>query len=192
MRPNSQKRHFFDDNFPPQEQLPRVFDVCFKEVEKGSNKITIAIDNKQMGNLLTDNSYTNDGYRFHDVFHFSYVAILGWSPCVRKMLGKKRKSSAKVDEVEDGARAIITEEAISLILFNYAKEKSFFNNINYINQEILDTIVKLTSSFEVKACKSSEWEQAILQGYSAFNSLVKNNGGVIRVDMLNQSLVYIG
>ena len=34
------------------------------------------INKKQIGNDLTDNSYISDGYRFHDVFHFSYKNIL--------------------------------------------------------------------------------------------------------------------
>jgi hypothetical protein len=33
-----------------------------------------------IGDQLTDNHLEPDDYRFHDVFHLSYTAILGWSP----------------------------------------------------------------------------------------------------------------
>ena len=42
--------------------------------------------------------------RFHDIFHLSYAAILGWSPTVRALLRCKRKSDPRVDEVEDGGK----------------------------------------------------------------------------------------
>ena len=47
---------------------------------------------EKIGDELTDNAYKDDGYRFHDVFHSAYVAILGWSPVIRKLLKRKRKS----------------------------------------------------------------------------------------------------
>lgn len=57
-----------------------------------------------IGSPLNDNSHVDDAYRFHDVLHLAYVAILGWSPVMRALFGLKRKSSAKHDRVEDGAR----------------------------------------------------------------------------------------
>lgn len=185
------EQNFLDSHFPIEEQLPRIFDVRFKEIGGDSNpKVIMTTDDQQIGNLLTDNSYFNDGYRFHDVFHFSYVAVLGWSPCVRKMLRKKRKSHIKVDEVEDGARAIITEEAISLLVYTYAQENNFFDNNYKVDSILLETIAKLVSNLEVKERSLSDWEQAILKGYSAFRCLVKYKGGTIKVNMLNQDLTY--
>lgn len=190
MSQNILKKIFFDSDFPSKEQLPRIFDVDFEEsISDSTPKVVMTIESRQIGNILTDNSYVDDGYRFHDVFHFSYVAILGWSPCVRKMLGKKRKSNEKVDEVEDGARAIITEEAASLLIYKYAQENNFFSG-NKVDSILLETITKLVSDFEVKKCSSLDWERAILKGYSAFRQLIKYKGGTIKVDMLNQNLTF--
>jgi len=72
---------------------------------------------EKIGDELTDNAYKDDGYRFHDVFHSAYVAILGWSPVIRKLLKRKRKRKPRVDEVEDGGRAGVIDEAISAIVF---------------------------------------------------------------------------
>ena len=37
----------------------------------------MTIDGKRVGDLLTDNSHDDDGYRFHDVFHYSNAVLLG-------------------------------------------------------------------------------------------------------------------
>ena len=57
------------------------------------------------GDRLTDNALEPDDYRFHDVFHYAYAAVLTWSPVTRSLLRLKRKSKPKLDEVEDGALA---------------------------------------------------------------------------------------
>ena len=59
-----------------------------------------------IGDRLTDNKTEEDDYRFHDVFHLAYAAILGWSPVTRSLFKVKRKSDPKTDETQDGARAI--------------------------------------------------------------------------------------
>src|SRR5919202_2053222 len=95
--------YIFDSDFPKNERLPRQFGVEITEVSKNNSvKMKAFVNGQQIGNDLTDNSYANDGYRFHDVFHLAYAGVLGWSPVTRQLLGGcKRKSNPKVDEVED-------------------------------------------------------------------------------------------
>lgn len=186
----SQSITFFDADFPIGEQLPREFDVSFREVVSDSEaKVEIYVDNQQIGEGITDNAYENDYYRFHDIFHFSYVAILGWSPCVRNMLRRKRKSVSKIDEVEDGARAIITEEAISLLVFSYARQNKLYSESNEVDPILLQTIEKLVSDFEVSRRSITEWEKAILKGYAIFRRLKEHKRGVVHVDMINRDIV---
>lgn len=119
-------KYFFDSEYDEKEQLPRKFTVNFKAVEIGSKmKIGVLMNEIQVGDFIDDNSKENDFYRFHDVFHYTFAAMLGWSPCSRAMMKRKRKSNSAIDEFEDGARATITEESISLIIFNKAKRKFF-------------------------------------------------------------------
>lgn len=66
-----------------------------------------------IGDRLTDNAMTADDYRFQDVFHFAYVAVLSWSPVVRSLLRLKRKSDPKIDDAQDGARATLIEEGVT-------------------------------------------------------------------------------
>ena len=44
----------------------------------------------------------------------------------KAIAGKSTVDADFLDEIEDGARATITEEALSMIIFNEAKRKDFF------------------------------------------------------------------
>lgn len=189
---NSKKHTTFDAIFMESERLPTEFTVLFEQVsdEKGGS-VQVTWDKKQVGDVINDNSYEPDYYRFHDVFHFTFAALLGWSPCTRSMMKRKRKSNQDVDEIEDGARAAITEEAISLIIFNEAKKKGFFAEDNSVDPLILRFIMDMTSPFEVSIRTEEEWEEAIIKGYQAFNQLVTNGGGKVYFNALTKTVEYL-
>ena len=177
-------RHPFDSDFSSSEQLPLNFSVSFiEENYKGRLVVRVLYNGTtQVGDVLNDNSYDEDFYRFHDVFHYSFAALLGWSPCTRSLLSRKRKSKALVDEVEDGARATITEEAISLMVFNHAKKKRFYSGVHKVPKGLLRTIKNLTQGFEVRMRTTEEWEYAILKAYEAFRTLIFHRGGTVSYD----------
>lgn len=185
----------YDEKYPPDEQFPREFEVEFKVVnEDGKEKIRL-INNtskKQLGDDITDNSHKDDGYRFHDIFHLGYVAFLGWSPVIRKLMKIKRKSDEATDEVEDGARASITEELISLYIYNYAIDHQLFKYSNNVDSEVLKTIQKLVSGIEVENCTQKQWETAIINSYKVLDELKNNNGGRVLVSIKNKRLTYLG
>jgi hypothetical protein len=128
--------------------------------------------------------------RFNDVFHLAYAAVLGWSPVVRKLLRRKRKSDPLVDEVEDGGRAGVVEEAISIFVFNEAAKRGWFADETSIDIGLLKTIIRLTTGLEVQRCTAKQWKSAILQGYGAFRSLKQHRGGRIDVDLDKQTVAY--
>lgn len=188
---NTTNLKFFDSSFKEQEQFPRTFTVSFETLPGGvRSKTKVSVNGTQVGDIIDDNSMEKDGYRFHDVFHYTFAALLGWSPCTRSMMKRKRKSNQLVDEIEDGARATITEEAISLLLFNEAKQGSFFKNYTNVDSRLLDQIKGMTGSFEVSARSKQDWEKAILTGYSLFRDLVNNDGGKVHFDMNTRSAIY--
>jgi NTP pyrophosphatase (non-canonical NTP hydrolase) len=116
----------FDDDFEPEERLPRQFSVTFSEKRRERQLLVrIMVSGVIVGDTLTDNAHKDDGYRFHDVFHLAYAAVLGWSPVTRAMLRRKRKSDPRIDEVEDGGRASVVEEAISVLVFNEAAQRGW-------------------------------------------------------------------
>lgn len=181
----------FDSKFPPDERLPRRFVVNFyeKPLER-SLYVKVSVNDVVIGDALTDNSHEDDGYRFHDVFHLAYAAVLGWSPVCRALLKCKRKSKVKIDEVEDGARAAIIEEAISILIFNQAEERGWYADRSSIDIGLLKTIRRLGMGLEVKACTAKQWQEAISQGYATFLELKKNGGGDVIVDLDRQRVSY--
>ena len=185
-------RNFPDSSFGTSEQLPRVFSICFKEIKSsGTPQVKVLFNEKeQVGDVINDNSYENDFYRYHDIFHYTFATMLGWSPCTRAMLKRKRKSNPIIDEVEDGARATITEEAISLILFNEARQRNLFAKRNKVDRKILEIIKNMTCGFEVKSRTVKEWETAILKGYEIFRKLIKNNGGKVLFNMNDRTVKF--
>jgi NTP pyrophosphatase (non-canonical NTP hydrolase) len=181
----------FDDGFDDEERLPRRFSVTFSEKRNGTQVLVrILVQGVIVGDTLTDNAHKDDGYRYHDVFHLAYAAVLGWSPVVRSLLRRKRKSDARIDEVEDGGRAMVVEEAISILVFNEAPEREWFGDESSVDIGLLKAIIRLTAGLEVQRCTAKQWKAAILQGYAAFNQLQKHRGGRVDVDLDQQSLQY--
>lgn len=171
--------HEYDEGYPEGERLPREILAEFHPASgEDGNKIDVVINGQSFGDRLTDNSHSDDGYRFHDVFHLTLCCRLGWSPIIRKLLKCKRKSDAKVDEVEDGARAGITEEAISAVAFGFAQDYSLFEGANSIEFSLLRTINEMTRPFEISSCSFREWEMAILEAFAVWRQMIANNGGV--------------
>jgi NTP pyrophosphatase (non-canonical NTP hydrolase) len=179
----------FDRGFPPDEQFPRKFEVIFEEKPLGGGvQVKIRQNGVFIGDALTDNAHKDDGYRYHDAFHLSYAAILGWSPVVRTLLRRKRKSNAKTDEVEDGARAKIVEEAISIFVFNQSKSRNEYLEPGSIDISLLKIVKRLAGELEVKKCTGKQWREAIYQGYKVFRALRDNNGGVVSMDLDNATI----
>lgn len=185
------KPRFFDDGFAVSEQLPRQFTISFKSLN-GKNACVLLNDSVQVGDVIDDNSYQDDYYRYHDVFHYTFATMLGWSPCARAMIKCKRKSNSQVDKIEDGARATITEEALSMVIFNEAKKKGFFENSKTVSKITLRTIKEMTAHFEVSIRTDKEWQRAILKGYQMFRLLIANDGGKIYFNAQNQEINFMG
>lgn len=181
----------YDAAYPESEQLPRSLSVVFREVDvDGRHRLETTINGKRFGDSLTDNSHVDDGYRFHDVFHFTNAILLGWSPIIRRILGVKRKSVPQVDEVEDGARAAVTEEAISAVVFGYAKDYSFFEGSDTVEFGLLRMVKQMTAPFEVRDKALRQWEIAIIEGYRVWRDMVANRGGIFVGDANSRSVRY--
>lgn len=185
----------YDSEYPKEEQFPREFEVVFSVInDEGKEKVRIInnLTGNQLGDDITDNSHEDDGYRFHDIFHFGYVAFLGWSPVIRKLMELKRRSDGAIDEIEDGARATITEEIISLYIYSYGMDHQLFKYSSSVDTEVLKTVQKLVSGIEVKNCTQKQWETAIINSYKVYDELRINKGGRVLVSIKNRKLIYLG
>jgi NTP pyrophosphatase (non-canonical NTP hydrolase) len=189
------KFKIYDSSFQKNEKFPREFEVNFisyKDRNKQKLKIINLSTGKPIGDPLTDNSHEEDGYRFHDIFHYGYVAYLGWSPVIRKLMQIKRRSKKNIDEVEDGARAAITEELITLYVYNHAQNHRLFKYSESVDTDVLKTIQKLVSKIEIKDCTAKQWEICIINSYKVFEELRKNDGGRVLISIKNRRLIYLG
>ena len=169
----------FDAGFPEGQQLPRRFEVTFTTEE---DRVVMRIGGDEIGDPIDDNARVADGYRFHDVFHLGYVAVLGWSPILRALLKRKRKGDAEIDRAEDGARACAVEEAIAAFVFETARPYDFFVGVTHIDDAILRGVRAVAGRLEVASCSPADWERAILSGFQVWRGLRDAGGGVVRVD----------
>jgi NTP pyrophosphatase (non-canonical NTP hydrolase) len=184
IRELTEEKYAFDAKFPPHERLPRKFQVEIVEEKTGEvGKMKAYVDGQQVGDDLTDNAYSSDGYRFHDVFHFAFAAVLSWSPVTRKLLGCKRKSDPLVDEVEDGGRARAIEEGIAALVFDYAQRHNFLVGIEELDDNLLKTIKNMATHLEISDCSMVDWEKAIFQAIMVWREVQKNKGGTLIVNL---------
>lgn len=186
--PEAGALRFFDGDARRSERLPRHFTIEFRVDSKG--RVRLMRDDNPVGDALTDNNYFDDGYRFHDVFHFAYAAVLGWSPVSRKLLKCKRRSDAAKDEVEDGGRAAVCEEGVAALVYSYARTRNLFEGVTEIDLGILKLIAAMTGHLEVRACTPAEWERAILIGYRVWHQLRAADGGLVTVDLEKRDLFF--
>ncbi len=167
----------FDDEFSDEERLPRYFEI--KITQRKSGQSYLQWNGVFIGDPLTDNILDPDGYRFHDVFHFAHAAILHWSPTFRSLIKHKRKSDPKLDEAQDGGRAIVIEEGLTAWIFSCAKHLNFFDGKTSVSFDLLKTIQQFVHGYEVEECPLKLWEQAVLEGYEVFRQVRDNNGGIV-------------
>jgi NTP pyrophosphatase (non-canonical NTP hydrolase) len=181
-----------DANDKPFEQLPRALTIDVLEREVGGKLYVFQQCNGiNTGDRLTDNAVEPDDYRFHDVFHYAYAAVLTWSPVTRALLRLKRKSRPEIDEAQDGARAVLIEEGIATWIFGQAKQLQFFDGIKSgdLSFDMLKTIRQFTTGYEPDGCPLWVWEDAILQGYEAFRFLRRHRRARLRLDVAQRKLI---
>ncbi|MBL9184083.1 MAG: nucleoside triphosphate pyrophosphohydrolase family protein [Verrucomicrobiaceae bacterium] len=179
----------FDEGYDSLEQLPRRIEMHIIEKKAGARTFVIQQCNGiNIGSQITDNKITHDDYRFHDAFHLAYAGILGWSPVLRGLFKLKRKSVPKIDEAQDGARAILIEEGISTLIFHRALRLKYFESITSLDYSLLKLIPEFVAGYEVEKCHLWEWEKAILEGFRVFRELRAKRRGIVTADLVNRAV----
>ena len=183
----------YDGTFGESERLPRRFVVDFREIREGDRvEVRTEIEGRLLGSAITDNAYRDDGYRFHDVFHIAYAAVLGWSPVLRGLLRLKRRSQPLIDEVEDGGRAAVIEEGVAAVAFDYARRHQFLAEVSDLDEHLLSTLRGMCEHLEVAQQPPSLWRQTVLDGFAVWRELVKNGGGRVSADLDLREIRYVG
>lgn len=185
----------FDEDRPIEEQFPRQFDITFTESRETRGETTIDVVRiyrgpDAVGSPLDDNSEYADDYRFHDVLHLAHVAVLGWSPTMRGLLGVKRATDPDLDRIQDGGRSTVLEEGLLAYVFTEATLHSLFATADRVPADVLKSCRRMTGHLEVSIRSESDWEHAILEGYRVFRLLTTHRGGTVRVDLEQRSLTF--
>lgn len=178
----------YDGRYGSAERLPRRIEIHLAELDDTPGTVRPVVDGKPIGNRVNDNSHDTDGYRWHDAFHLANLAVLGWSPVFRALLGRKRRSAASVDNVEDGGRAIAVEEGLSAMIFEAASRARMYAHSNVVDTTILTTCQRMVAPFEVNTCTALEWESAILSGCEVWRELNNTGHGVVTCDLDARSI----
>jgi NTP pyrophosphatase (non-canonical NTP hydrolase) len=200
----------YDDGWPELQQLPRRFVVRFVEDESGpvtvvrmeplgeiAERIARERDRKQLGDTLDDNLAVDDGYRYHDIIHLAHVAVLGWSPVLRALIGAKRKGPAPageldhVDRTQDGARAIALEEGLAAFVFNFLEPDDFEATEDLLTWDLVKHVRRTVRGLEVEDQPPVAWKHAYRQAFTCFRELRRTNGGIVEVDLDAQTLTVV-
>lgn len=180
-----------DQSAEAEEKLPRdLYVEVFERKVRGQTYVFQRCNGLNIGDRLTDNAMTADDYRFHDVFHYAYVAVLTWSPVVRALFRLKRKSDPTIDEAQDGARATLIEEGVATWIFGQATALNFFADVKAgeLPFDMLKHVRQFVAGYEAEQLPLWLWEEAILQGYAAFRFLRENRRGRLHIDINNRHL----
>ena len=110
--------------------------IEIKSIDK--SHVQTFIDGKEVGDVLNDNSYIQDGFRYHDIIHLSIFEVLNWSPVLENGLFNKNvpgfNKTLRRDRVQ--------EEVISYLIFlNYKQYQGFEESI------IVPQIIRILSDY---------------------------------------------
>lgn len=197
LRPDVPPPHpLFDEGRPSHELFPRALDVTFVETiehDRGKEPVPVVRiyrGTEPVGDALDDNSDDSDDYRFHDALHLGHMAVLGWSPTMRGLLGVKRASDPDLDRIEDGGRAAVVEEGLTAYVFSTAVDHSLFATSDRVPIDVIKACQNMTGHLEVSRRSAADWEYAILAGYRIFRELQQHRGGTVHIDMHQRSLTF--
>jgi hypothetical protein len=183
----------FERGFPPEQRLPNELKVEFlqtKERRAGYSCVSVSVNGRQIGDTIDDNILREDSYRFHDALHLAFMVYLGWSPVMRSLLKRKRKSNRQVDRTQDGARAADTEEVVVRRTFIEAEKNGFYAGATIVDTSLLEEIQLMVRGLEVDSLPAIAWQEAILNGYKIHLQL-RQNGGVVYASRSRRSLRFM-
>ncbi len=194
----------YDADFPDHQRFPRRMEIRFvqdcsgafpvvsmKPLGELARRIEKERKRKGLGDPLNDNSQLDDGYRFHDVFHLAHVAVLGWSPVLRALMGAKRKEEdGVVDRTQDGARAIALEEGLIAFVFRSLESDEFLAKSGRMDWDLVNHIRKTVRGTEVEDQPPIAWQRTYQAACKVFLQLTSAGGGTVICDLDKQKLSY--
>lgn len=173
----------FDEDRAPNEQLPRRLVAEVGDVQATPYRRTkLRIDGLDVGDEVDDNAWADDGYRHHDLMHLANLAVMCWSPVMRAMTGKKRRSDPSLRRVEDGARSQDIEEAVvTRIFLDVMRRFPVFETADLLSLDAIEDIRFETRMLEVSAATDADWQRVATVGLYAM--LVMRSATTVTFDV---------
>nr|WP_247714926.1 hypothetical protein [Qipengyuania mesophila] len=202
-RTDSQPTALYDriEGIPEEQQFPLKFEISYVSTKR--DRLQMFYRGRPLGDELDDNARTDDGYRFHDALHLANIAVLGWSPVMRSLMGLKRKYNPIIDRTEDGARARIVEEAIVKAVHSYAiligeyeglstdeARRRLFTDAGQIPYHFLKLVRTFAKDLEVEKSRDWEWRKAIVAGHRLYAQLHEEKQGTVSIDLEKRQVTY--
>lgn len=175
------------------DQLPQIFEVEFKEVEKdGTPHVSVFYNGMQIGNDLDDNTNTEDGYRYHDCFHLIYFVRFGSSHVMDVLLGieqnKKMQRPPQREIVTEMQTSV--EEALPLMSFNLRQKETWVKADKPV-PAFLDIMCDLAKTAHIDPVPShKEMSDLIGDFYKNIDLLHHNRGGILVCDRTHKTVTY--
>jgi MazG C-terminal domain len=166
---------------PDSERFPTRLSVAFQDHD---GLVSVIADGRPLGDPLTEARRRGDGYRFHDGLHLALGVRLGWSPVLRAMLGRKRRSDPEIDRCEDGGRACMVDEAVCYVINVHRNDIDTREGM----ARLVALIKRMTDGFEVEASSAGDWAEAIDLGLGVLTFLSGHNGGIVDANFVTGRL----
>ncbi|MFC9327363.1 hypothetical protein [Kitasatospora sp. NPDC057015] len=193
----------FDDRLPPGERIPRRLEVTLSSETCPQGQVArMTVNGFPAGDPLTDGGWIDrdgredgegdedvTGARWHDVLHLAHAVCLGWSPVLRGLTGRRRRSDPRLYAFEDGAQAVRAEEAVAWAVFRHARRTGRRQDAP-VDAQLLALVRELSSGFEVSARSDAEWTHTIRTGVACLHAVRAHNGGVLLGDLTTRSLLF--
>jgi hypothetical protein len=100
-----------------------------------------------------------------------------------------RKPATK-DAAEDGGRAQVIDEALTLAAYGYAANHNLYENTTAVDWQLLRHVKRLTEGIEVGDRSTKEWNDAILRAFEMWRALRAHRGGIVRGDLRARTISF--
>lgn len=163
--------------------LPEKFNIDFRQFDNAPPVVRVYYNGRQIGNELNDNSRIEDGYRYHDAFHFCYLVHTGQLHVIDALIsGADTKSP-------EWKKKCLFEEIFSLMSFK-ARYFPLQVDRDMPRKSFVDLMSDLSKIIAIEYLQPEMVTPIVTDFYRNFDLLYKNKGGTLICDTALKTIQY--
>jgi hypothetical protein len=143
-----------------------------------------------IGSKAEEWSHSDVGFKWHDVFHLSNLAIHGSSPVTCNLLGITPVPSHGLDPTL-GRRERTVEEAIISFLMHEACHNPAMRS-GEMPADVFALIGRLAAPFGLSRVSLAEWSSWLTQAFGVWRRLQDCDGGLVEIDTAARTIAFAG